>query len=215
MAAPKKRAATRESRSPDEENGRVDDDDSDSVGSVGDAHLADELEAADEDLPISKSEAKRRMLALQAVGEELVALPVETLRRFDLPERLFDAIVDAKRINPNKHGGVYRQMQYIGKLMRLVDAAPIIEKLNALKAPSRRETALHHLAEQWRTRLLSDASAFNAFRAEFLPDAEPEELETLQALIAKAREEYLKHQPPKFFRQTYKLLLKYITAHAS
>lgn len=215
MAAPKKRAATRESRSPDEENGRVDDDDSDSVGSVGDAHLADEVEAADEDLPISKSEAKRRMLALQAVGEELVALPVETLRRFDLPERLFDAIVDAKRINPNKHGGVYRQMQYIGKLMRLVDAAPIVEKLNALKAPSRRETALHHLAEQWRTRLLSDASAFNAFRAEFLPDAEPEELETLQALIGKAREEYLKHQPPKFSRQTYKLLLKYITAHAS
>ncbi len=177
--------------------------------------LIEDTETADGELPISKSEAKRRMLALQAVGEELVGLPVETLRRFDLPERLFDAIVDAKRINPNKHGGVYRQMQYIGKLMRHVDAAPIIEKLNALKAPSRRETAMHHLAEQWRTRILSDASALNAFRAEFMPEAEETEFEALQTLIGKAREEYLKHQPPKFFRQTYKLLLKYITAQAS
>lgn len=180
-----------------------------------DASSIEDVDASDDELPISKSEAKRRMLALQAVGEELVRLPVETLRRFELPERLFDAIVDAKRINPNKHGGVYRQMQYIGKLMRQVDAAPIIEKLDALKAPSRRDTAMHHLAEQWRTRILSDASALNAFRAEFMPAAEESEFEALQALIGKAREEYLKHQPPKFFRQTYKLLLKYITAQAS
>jgi ribosome-associated protein len=182
---------------------------------AAEASLIEDTDAADDELPISKSEAKRRMLALQAVGEELVRLPVETLRRFDLPERLFDAIVDAKRINPNKHGGVYRQMQYIGKLMRLVDAAPIVEKLDALKAPSRRDTAMHHLAEQWRTRILSDASALNAFRAEFMPDADDSEFESLQTMVGKAREEYLKHQPPKFFRQTYKLLLKYITAHAS
>ena len=85
---------------------------------------------------ISKSEAKRRSHALQSVGESLVKLSPETLRKFDLPESLLTALLDAKRINPNKHGGMNRQMQYIGKLMRQIDAAPIIEKLDSMKAPS-------------------------------------------------------------------------------
>jgi ribosome-associated protein len=164
---------------------------------------------------ISKSEAKRRSLALQLVGEELVRLSPETLRKFDLPESLLDALLDAKRINPNKHGGMSRQMQFIGKLMRQVDAAPIIEKLDAMKAPSQKDTALHHLAEQWRTRLLADQSAVGAFKNEIMPDAEPAEVEALAALVAQASDEYLKHKPPKLFRQLYKMLLKRINERAA
>jgi len=37
---------------------------------------------------ISKSEMKRRSLALQLVGEELVRLSPDTLRKFELPEHL-------------------------------------------------------------------------------------------------------------------------------
>jgi ribosome-associated protein len=170
---------------------------------------------------ISKSEMKRRMLALQAVGEELVRQPIEVLRKFDLPERLFDAIVATKRINPNKHGAMYRQMQYVGKLMRGVDAPPIVEKLEALKAPSRKETALHHLAEQWRTRLLADPTSVGAFRSEFIASSEldasaaNEATDAIATLIPKAREEHLKRQPPKYFRLLYKALLKHISAKAS
>jgi ribosome-associated protein len=164
---------------------------------------------------ISKSEMKRRSLALQLVGEELASLSPETLRKFELPENLLEAILEAKRINPNKHGGMSRQMQYIGRLMRQVDAAPIIEKLDAMKAPSQKDTALHHLAEQWRTRLLADPTAVGAFTNDIMPDAESADIDALSALVANASQEYLKRKPPKFFRQLYKYLLKRITDKAA
>jgi ribosome-associated protein len=164
---------------------------------------------------ISKSEAKRRSHALQSVGGELVKLSPETLRKFELPENLLDALLDAKKINPNKHGGMNRQMQYIGKLMRQIDAAPIIEKLDSMKAPSQKETALHHLAEQWRTRLLADQTAVGAFKNEIMPNAEPAEVEELAKLVADAADEYLKRKPPKYFRQLYKFLLKRINEKAA
>jgi ribosome-associated protein len=165
---------------------------------------------------ISKSEAKRRMTALQKVGEELVGLSVETLKKFDLPERLLEALLDAKRINPNKHGGMNRQMQYIGKLMREVDAAPIVEKLDSMKAPSQKQNALHHLAEQWRVRLLADATAVGAFCNEYMADNTDKQSisDELAILLAQAKEEYMKHQPPKFYRLLYKFLLKHINIAA-
>lgn len=175
--------------------------------------MEDEVEV--EKNSISKSEMKRRSLALQLVGEELVRLSPETLRKFELPENLLEAILDAKRINPNKHGGMSRQMQYIGRLMRQVDAAPIVEKLDAMKAPSQKDTALHHLAEQWRTRLLADQTTVGAFKNDIMPDAEPADIEALAALVANASDECLKRAPPKFFRQLYKFLLKRITEKAA
>lgn len=164
---------------------------------------------------ISKSEAKRRMLALQEVGEALTKLSPETLKKFDLPESLLEALLDAKRINPNKHGGMNRQMQYIGKLMRQVDAAPIIEKLEALKAPSRRETALAHLAEDWRLRMMADPTAAAAFIREFDVQTPHETGKELAVYITKAREEHAKKAPPKHFRLIYKMLLKHIQAKAA
>lgn len=164
---------------------------------------------------ISKSEMKRRMLALQEVGEALVKLSPESLRKFNLPENLLEALLAAKRINPNKHGGFNRQMQYIGKLMRQVDAAPIIERLDAMKAPSRRETALAHLAEEWRLRLLADPTAIAAFAKAFLPAGEDEATTELATLLTKAREEHAKKAPPKHFRLAYKFLLKHIQAKAA
>jgi ribosome-associated protein len=172
-------------------------------------------EGVEEENSISKSEAKRRMTALQKVGEELVGLSVETLKKFDLPERLLEALLDAKRINPNKHGGMNRQMQFIGKLMRETDAEGVVAKLDELKAPSQKQNALNQLAEQWRTRMLADASAVGAFKNELMADDDDETAEALATLVAQAKEEYMKHQPPKYFRQLYKVLLKHITIAAA
>jgi len=171
-------------------------------------------EGVEDENSISKSEAKRRMTALQKVGEELVGLSVETLRKFELPERLLEALLDAKRINPNKHGGMNRQMQFIGKLMREVDAETIVAKLDNMKAPSQKQNALNQLAEQWRTRLLADATAVGAFKNELMAD-DDETGEELAALVALAKDEYMKHQPPKYFRHLYKVLLKHITVAAA
>jgi ribosome-associated protein len=151
---------------------------------------------------ISKSQKKRDMLALQDLGEELVKLSVETIRKLDLPEPLLTAVLDAKRIPTSKHGGYKRQMQYIGKIMRNIDAAPIAEHLEAIKSPNNKQTALHHLAERWRERILEDVSAIGGFLNEF-PDTDRVKLETH---ASGAKEEKAKNKPPKHFRLLYQTL---------
>lgn len=114
---------------------------------------------------ISKSERKRQATAMQDVGAELVKLTAEQLARIEMPDELREALLECKRFN--KHEAIRRQMQYIGKLMRGIDTAPIVEQLTALKAPSRRQTALFHVAEKWRDELLSDPAALARFEREF------------------------------------------------
>jgi len=159
---------------------------------------------------ISKSQKKRDMLALQDLGAELVDLSVESIRKMDLPEQLLTAVLDAKRIPTSKHGGFKRQMQYIGKVMRQVDAAPIAEQLEAMKAPNKKQTALHHLAERWRERMLEDATAVGAFVNEF-PEADGA---VLERYIQSSKDDKAKSRPPKHFRLLYQTLHDVIVAQS-
>ena len=155
---------------------------------------------------ISKSQKKRDSTALQAIGAELIDLTPEVIRKLELPEELETAVLDCKNIGPSKHGGFKRQMQYIGRLMREVEAAPIIEKLQLLKAPSQKQTAQHHLAERWRDRMLADATAVAAFANEF-PEADRV---LLESYVDKAKEDHATKRPPKHFRLLYQALHKQI-----
>lgn len=159
---------------------------------------------------ISKSQKKRDMLALQDIGEELVGLSNETINKLDLPDSLRTAVVDAKRIPKSKYGGMKRQMQYIGRLMREIDPLPIIEQLNSLKAPNKKQTALHHLAERWRERLLTDETALNAFANEF-SDADRA---LLDRHIQGAKDDKAKNRPPKNYRLLYSQIHDLVVAHS-
>src|SRR5690349_3928053 len=77
----------------------------------------------------SKSARKREADAAQDLGTRLIGLKESELAALSLPEKLFDAIVLAKRITAR--GGLARQRQYIGKLMRDIDTAPVEAALNA------------------------------------------------------------------------------------
>ena len=83
----------------------------------------------------SKSQRKKEVHALQDLGVELVALSDERLAALELPERLRDAVMEARRITARE--ARRRQLQYIGKLMRKVDAEPIRAALAALRARPR------------------------------------------------------------------------------
>lgn len=151
---------------------------------------------------ISKSQKKRDMLALQDVGEALVKLSLDSIKKLDLPEQLLSAVMEAKRIPTSKHGAFKRQMQYIGKVMRNVDAAPIAEQLEAMSAPNKKQTALHHLAERWRERLLEDTTSLGGFLNEF-PEADRS---LLEQHIRDTKDERAKNKPPKHFRLLYQAL---------
>ena len=159
----------------------------------------DSLASPEIENSISKSQKKRDMLALQDIGVELVGLSSEAINKLALPENLRTAVTDAKRIPKSKYGGMKRQMQYIGRLMREIDPLPIIDQLSALKAPNKKQTALHHLAERWRERLLQDDTALNAFINEFA-DADTD---LLARYIQASKDDKAKNRPPKHYRLLY------------
>ncbi len=113
----------------------------------------------------SKSERKRRSDDLQSLGEALIDLPDTELNALPLPEALLDAVLLARKITA--HGGLYRQKQYIGKLMRKVDAEPIRAALEAKRERELVEALRFRRIEQWRDRLLQEgASAIERLAAE-------------------------------------------------
>lgn len=102
----------------------------------------------------SKSERKRQQQALQRLGEQLIGLSEELMQGLTLDERLLDAINDVRRMKSRE--AVRRQKQYIGKLMRDVDPAPIQALLDQLRADERRQKRVFASAERWRDRLIHE-----------------------------------------------------------
>ena len=152
------------------------------------------------DLPPSKTKIKQQMHDLQEIGEQLVDLGHDRLKELDLPERLYDAVREMKRIN--KFGAQRRQMQYIGRLMREVDAAPIIAKLEVWNGKSQQHISWLHQIERWRDRLLEGEGAITELLAEH-PTADAQRLRTL---IRNALKEKELLKPPKSYREIFQVL---------
>jgi ribosome-associated protein len=153
----------------------------------------------DQDL-VSKTRRKKDMHALQQLGVELVKLPAARLEKLDLPEALREAVSDARRFNARE--ALRRQMQYIGRLMRDVDAAHIAEQLAAWRGASDQETARQHQLERWREKLLASDEALTEWLAEH-PGSDSQRLRTL---IRNARQEAAQGKPPKSGRELFRLL---------
>lgn len=156
--------------------------------------------AMNQKAPISKTQRKKAVHELQDLGEELVALSDEQLAAVELPETLLDAVMEARRISA--HEARRRQMQYIGKLMRKVDAEPIRAAIEAWLAQSRGNTATHKRIESWRERLLAGDTGLPELLREY-PQADSRQL---SALIRGALRERETGQPPRAFRQLYQAL---------
>jgi len=149
---------------------------------------------------VSKTKRKQEMTALQSLGAKLVDLPESQLAEMPMDDGLREAVLEAKRIK--SHEAKRRQMQYIGRLMRDVDPAPLRERLEAITGHSAQAAALHRRLEAWRARLLADDEALTAFAAEH-PDAD---LQALRTLIRNARKEQKEAKPPRAFRELFRLI---------
>ncbi|MBL8376329.1 MAG: DUF615 domain-containing protein [Burkholderiales bacterium] len=148
----------------------------------------------------SKSQRKRDMTALQGLGARLATLSADRIAELDLPERLADALTDYKRITA--HEGARRQMQLIGKLMRDVDPAPLIQALERFSGASRSEVAAMHTAERWRERLLGEAGAMTEFAA-----AHPaSDMQHLRSLVRGAGGDRSSGRVARDYRELYRAI---------
>jgi ribosome-associated protein len=150
--------------------------------------------------PLSKTKRKAAMETLQELGEELIALNKERLAQLELPEFLLEAVKEAQRIT--SHGALARQKQYIGKLMREIDTAPISDQLQRWKGSHQEENAHFHQLEKLRARLLEDDGAL----ADYLHRHPQTDSQQLRTLIRNARREAAAGKPPKSSRELFKLL---------
>jgi ribosome-associated protein len=149
---------------------------------------------------VSKTRRKREMHELQALGTALAELPESQLKEMRLDEGLLAALLEVKRIK--SHEAKRRQMQYIGRLMRDVDPAPIRSRLAELEGHSAQATARHRRLEAWRERLLEDDAALTEFAAAY-PGGD---LQALRALIRNARKEKKEAKPPRAYRELFRVL---------
>lgn len=154
----------------------------------------------DGDDEVSKSQRKRDMTALQKLGATLVALKLSQIEQLNLPEALLDAVMEARRLT--KHEAIRRQMQFIGRVMRSVDAAPIQAQIDAWNGVNDQETAKQHQLERWRDRLVEDDAALAEFIAQFPAcDAQP-----LRTLIRNTRKERALNKPLANYRALFRML---------
>ena len=149
--------------------------------------------------PPSKSSLKREMHALQDLGEQLVALSVDRLKKMPLPDSLYEAVRAAQGF---KMEARRRQMQYIGKLMRKIDPAPIQAQLDIFNGNSAAEIAKMHRLERMREQLLEDEKTIGTI-AETWPEADLQYLRTLRRNALKEREAA---KPAKPFREIFRVL---------
>lgn len=155
----------------------------------------------------SKTAQKQMMHDLQKLGEELVALNANQLSELDLPESLYIAVTDAQRIQ--KFGARRRQLQYIGKIMRQIDATVIQEKLMVFQQRHMAYTALLHRTERWREKLLADPQAVDVFAGQY-PATDRQQL---RALLQNIQTETQKGKPGKSTRQLFQFIHRTVLRH--
>lgn len=161
------------------------------------------MEREDPDFPPerpSKSQLKREMDALQALGARLVELNKERLEKIEMPEELRDAVRDAQRFG--KHEARRRQLQYIGRLMRDIDPAPIREALDEIDGVSAAANARQHALERLRERLLDDEGVLEEIgRRHATAD-----FQRLRQLRRNALKERADGRPPRAYRELFRVL---------
>ena len=83
----------------------------------------------------SRSARKRHAEALQRLGEQLLQLDAQQLRQLELPPALLEALLETQRLR--SRSALARARQYIGRLMREVDPAPLERALTQYLAERR------------------------------------------------------------------------------
>lgn len=152
------------------------------------------------DLPISKTKLKAEADAQQALGVRLSELSKDKLNKLNLPEALLIAVLDTKKITAN--GAIRRHRQYLGRLMRDIDTAPIVEQLARWDGKHTAENAYFHGLERWRDRMISDSNALS----EFIALHPQTDIQQLRTLVRNAQKELAANKPPKSSREIFKVL---------
>ena len=149
----------------------------------------------------NKSQLKRDAHHLLEVGDQIIKLAADDLDSMPLPADLREAVDIARKIKSNS--GLKRQRQYIGKLLRAMDAAGIEEQLHRIQHRHDTNTAQFKRIERWRDQLIDNDSQAFAEVSERYPDIDRQHL---NQLIRQAVREKQLDKPPSASRKLFRYL---------
>ena len=159
-----------------------------------------EDEDQEEIIWVSKSEIKRDAEDLKQLGEKLVNLTKANLTKVPLDDSLKDAIELAQRLQKEARR---RQLQYIGKLLRSIDAEPIREALEKIENKHNQQQAMLHKLEILRDELVAKGDVALTDLLNERPSADRQQLRNL---IRAAQKEKEQNKPSKAYREIYQIL---------
>jgi ribosome-associated protein len=154
----------------------------------------------------SKTQRKQASHELQALGAELAALPLERIDALPLGDALRAAVLEYRRTR--SHEGRRRQMQFIGRLMRGVDAEPIRQLVDGERLGSAQDAIALHQVERWRADLIAGDDALTRWIATH-PDSDAQRL---RGLVRNARADAAV-APEQRSGRAYRELFRYLREH--
>ncbi len=147
-----------------------------------------------------RKERKVRAQDAQKLGVRLLALSPEELARLELPEELAEALLLAKRL---KREAQRRQLQFIGRLMRSIDTAPLRDYFEGRDEENAREVDRLQRIDRWRNELVAgDEHVLQ----EILDVCPAVDLDHLSDLTGQARAEAAADKPPRGSRALFRYL---------
>ena len=153
-----------------------------------------------EELPKSRSQVKREIQELHALGKQLSKLPEKHLLSIPISDKLREAITAARSM---KLAALKRQLKFIGGLMLDEDESSIRIALEKAKKPHQDEVNQFHEIEQWRDHLLQgDQELITDLANKF----ENFERQYVGQLIRNAKKEQANNKSPKSSRLLFKYL---------
>jgi ribosome-associated protein len=157
----------------------------------------------------NKTQIKKEMATLFALGEELSALSAAQIKSLELPEIIDKAVIEVSKM-PHT-GARKRLLKYIAGHLHKIDVDPILEKVARIKNTSAHAVREHHLAEHWRDKLIAEG---NEALTEFLDEYPHADRQQLRQLMRNAQKEAELAKPPKSSRLLYQYLKSLMQAES-
>jgi ribosome-associated protein len=150
---------------------------------------------------ISKTQRKKECDEMQTLGEKIIALGKDELAQMHMEDELRHAIEEAQRMKSN--GALKRQRQFIGKLIRNMNAESLQTQLDKILHKHDLHNAEFKRMEKWRDNMIKEGDdGLNAFMQHY-PHADRQ---YLRQLIRNVDREKKNNKPPVAYRAIFKYI---------
>jgi ribosome-associated protein len=166
----------------------------------------DDYEEIDEDAEYyavrpNKTQIKKEIATLFALGETLSKLSDTHLDSLELPEKINKALKEVAGMPPT--GARKRLLKYIAAHLHKIDLLPIQEQLARIQNKSAHAVREHHILEHWRDKLIAEGNEALTALVDEQPTAD---LQKIKQLLRNIKKEKDSNAPPRSSRSLYRYL---------